>query len=445
MIPVTLSNDTEEKNEAYHNGTCIVCMQEITSHRYWRCPNSVCGDVEGPGRACDECYGELDNKRECPACRGDLTKNLITDPKLLPFVVNTDGSTEWKQKTLHRLIVDGDHFDTVLKMGLCGVGVLRHLVGFAISEWWALPLDRLQRLYAALDTAIAFAFDMFARIYGAESAIEAAKQRPEWLVTTAEWLTQWMDKRGLYADYASDIIKLERQALLLSLCENKQEFKALRRILTGEPVSDIIRGDVIDKYLDIDGKGQEWVMHAFLRTGEIVDDEDKREKIAYRLLTKFPCPEMYEWVRKQRLVIGAPSAELALKYHVFPIVYGCHSKGLYAQSTALVLKPVSFEDKHGGHGCCTLLPPVHPDVKQRVIYVDLAHDTMKLDWHTVHDIKTVDATSKRVIVELCEDGAEIYLDGEQLMFPANVPLKIVQFTDLRLKQKIGAKRKFLSI
>lgn len=435
-----IPKDSEEKK-----GTCIICTSPILGNDYWRCLDAVCGDAEGPGRVCGNCYPNVQVKNRCVACNRPLETNFISDPKLLPFVVNTEGSTEWKHKTVHRLVVDGNHFDTVLKMGLRNAGVLRFLVGFAVSEWWTLPLDRLQRLYDALDMAIVFAFDNFVRIYGAESAIEAAKQRPEWLLTTAEWLVQWMDKHGLCAGYCSDIIKLERQALLLSLCENKEEFKVLRRILTGEPVSDIIFGDVIDKYLNLDGKCQEWVMHAFLRSGKITDDEDTRNKIAHRLLAKYPCPEMYEWAQKQRIVIGGPSVELALKYHVFPIVYGCHSKGLYAQSASLALKPVSFMKEHDGRALYTLLPEIHPDVKQRVLYVDLACHSMKLDWHTVHDIKTVDATSKRVTVELCEDGVEIFLDGEQLMFPANVPLKIVQFTDLRLKQKIGAKRKFLSI
>lgn len=376
------------------------------------------------------------------ACNRLLEDNFISDPKLLPAAVETNGSTLWMHKTMRKLILEGKHFDTILDMAMRNACVLCPLATFAVSTWHSLPLEQLQRLYSALETAIMYGLAVKPVNLWTTTIFEAVGHCE---VSVAEWLAQWMEQRGLFHEVTSTSdLDLEQEARLLSLCQTKEEFKAFRRLLGG-PRNGILRGDVIDKYLDLDGKGQEWVMHAFLSTGKITDDEDKRDKIAHRLLTKFPCPEMYEWVRKHRIVIGGPSTELALKYHVFPIVYGCHSKGLYAQSAALVLKPISFEDKHGGHGCCTLFPPVHPDVKQRVLYVDLACDTMKLDWHTVHDIKTMDATSKRVTVELCEDGVEIYLDGEQLLFPVNVSLKIVQFTDLRLKQKIGAKRKFLSI
>lgn len=443
MLRITPA-DSEEKK-----GTCIVCSSQILTKDYWRCLDAVCGAVEGNGRVCGNCYEKVQNKNRCVACNRPLEDNFISDPKLLPAALELHVPVKWTLQTLQRLIIDGEHFDRVSDMSSQSAQVLRCLAIFACAKWHLFPLHRLQRLYATLESAIVYDFAAELAQGWRDTVIEIAVKRSVGFMDTAQWLLEWLDHRGLLRELATisrDDVH-DKEAKLLSVCENKQEFKVLRRLITGEPASDVILGYVIDKYLDLPGKGQEWVMQAILSTGAITEDQEKREEVVHRLLTKFPYPEMYQWAQKHRIVLGGPSHEheLALQYNIFPVVYGCHSKGLYAQSASLALKPVFFEDKHGGHGCCTLLPAIHPDVKQRVLYVDLACDSMKLDWHMVHDIKTVDATSKRVTVELCEDGVEIYFDFEQLLFPVNVPLKIVQFTDLRLKQKIGAKRKFLSV
>ena len=428
-----IPTDSEEKK-----GTCAACREPITTKDYWRCLDAVCGDEKGSGRVCGECYGQLQNKNQCVTCRRVLEDTVISDPKLLPAAVDANGPIPWMHKTMRKLILEGKHFDPVLDMAMQDARVLCPLATFAVSTWHSLSLEQLRRLFSKLETAIMYGLAVKPVNLWTVTVFEAVGKCD---VSVVEWLIQWMEQRRIFHEVTpATEIDANQEAHLLSMCKTKQEFKAFRRLLGG-PCDDIIRGDVVEKYVDTKGEGQEWVMRAILSTAAITEVQET----AGRLLTKFPYPEMYQWAQKHRIVIGGPSEELALQYNIFPVVYGCHSKGLYAQSASLVLKPVFFEDKHGGHGCCTLLPAIHPDVKQRVLYVDLTCALMRLDWHTVRDIKTVDATSKRVTVEVCEDGVEIYFDFEQLLFPCDKPLKITGFTDLRLKQKIGAKRKFLSI
>lgn len=432
IIPI----GSEEKK-----GTCAACREPITTKDYWRCLDAVCGDEKGSGRVCGDCYAQIQNKNQCPTCRRVLEDTAISDPKLLPAAVDANGPIPWMHKTMRNLILEGKHFDTVLDMAIRDARVLCPLATFAVSTWHSLSLEQLQLLFGKLETAIMYGLAVKPVNLWTVTVFEAVGKCD---VSVVEWLIQWMEQRRIFHEVTPTTeIDADQEARLLSVCNTKQEFKALRRLLGG-PCDDIIRGDVVEKYVDTKGEGQEWVMRAILSTAAITEDQDT----AWRLLTKFPYPEMYQWAQKHRIVLGGPSEELALQYSIFPVVYGCHSKGLYSQSATLALMPFLFKDMHGyghGHGCCTTFPAIHPDAKQRVLYVDLAHDTMRLDWHTVHDIKTLEATSKRVTVELCDDGVEIYLDSEQLLFPCDKPLKITGFNALALKQRNANKRKFLSI
>jgi len=450
MIPVTL-NDAEKKNEVHRHGTCAVCMQEITGHRYWRCPNSVCGDVDGPGRACVECYSRIDDKKQCPTCRGDLTKNLITDPKLLPSVdeYETIGRHQILKSTLCSLVKT--HPDEVFAFAKYNADATYLLIAMAITDWYKFPLPTLQRLYSQLDSAILSRFSCYTSPLTDWSMItNAAKAHA---LDSAQWIIEWRKQRKcpggmVHSDsdryHYYNIDKLEAE--LLSLCSSEHEFMTLFQLATGRTEFNFeCFSDTIDKYLDMDGKGEEWVMHRILAT-VINDDEEYDEKMRpqiRRLFRKFPYDGMYQWAHDQDWTISKNTdigidILKGIEYSIVPIFYACQATGLYSHQKDLTVCKTEIQPN-----TTRTFTVWAPDGRNKVLYVDLRSSSVIRDWSKVDNVKEVDAKGRDVCVEFRTDGVNICFDSETIVFAEkDTALKITGFESLTAKRVASEKRKF---
>lgn len=444
MIPVTLNNDTENKNEVHRCGMCIVCMQEITGRRYWRCPNSVCGDVDGPGRACVDCYDRLDDKKQCATCRGDLTKNLITDPKLLPSVLEYDrlGNHTILESTLCSL--GKTHIDEVIAFAKRDADAMHALCTATIFSWYEFPLLALQKLYSQLDSIILSRSSRRGRTtLRWDHITTAAMSRAPWLTESAQWIVEWRNEHKCQPGvvWSRDSFY---EADLLSVCRNEQEFMALFQLATGCAEFDFdCFSRAIDQYLGMQGKGEEWVMHRILET---IPKEDKEydEKMTpqiRRLFRKFPYDGMYQWAHDHDWTISKNVDIDILKgieYSIVPIFYACQATGLYSHQKDLTVCELEIEPN-----TTRTFTVWAPDGRNKVLYVDLRSESVIRDWSKVDNLKDVDAKGRGVSLEFRADGVDIYFGSEIVVFAEkSTSLKITGFESLSAKRVASEKRKF---
>jgi len=445
----------EDKANDYHNGMCAVCMEEIRKRYYWRCPDAKCGDKEGGGRLCTKCHDSLVDKSRCTTCRQAVSVNPITDPTLLPYLFHDTNksivSVSFVMETVRRLIGLG-FVHVVLDHALTSPMMVSTIRELAILEWYLFPLEQLQLMYAKIEPTIILRLSGFATDIGWNPVCNAAKKRPEWLLKSARWLIAWRNQRRCvaYVDSRrrSDVMDGEPQ--LLAICQTPEEFGVLREFASGETDHDRLDFDVIIEHLRFGNEyhGKQWVfdrLFAMIGDGNNLDQETKGKCISnFRYLARmFPCEKLYRWAAKHFLVVTGyhvPDFGLAVKCGIAPILYGCHSKGLYAQTNRLTLEPVLI----GRHDHDKDLY-ISPNVDKRVLYVDCSCDSMRLDWTfgASRKMHLLDATGTKCRVDICGDGVELYLDDVQLVthFEDNLPLKITRFASLTLRSALRNKRK----
>lgn len=353
-----------------------------------------------------------------------------------------------------RRLVELGFFDHVIKCTMkcpLTVSAIRDLV---IMNWYLFTPEQLQITYDLLKPAIMLRMSSSALSIGWKPVIEAAKKRPTWLHQSAQWLTAWRNLHVCFpfVDPKKRSEVMEGEPELLAACETPKDFGILRELASGEANHERLDLDVIFKHLEFSDQyhGKSWVLDRLLF---IVGDGEKLNKNAelicierFRMLARmFPVERLYHWAAKRHIVVTdyhIPDFNLATKCGIAPILYGCHSKGLYAQTNRLTLEPVSITFRDGVK---TLYIP--PDVDKRVLYVDTSNASMKLDWlfgaaRKMHHIDAKDMTCR---VDVCDDGVELYLDNVQQVTHANdtpLPLKITRFASLMLQSVQRNKRKF---
>lgn len=427
-------------------------MNEITKQYYWRCPNSKCGSEKGGGRLCTKCYGPLVDKTRCVTCRQTLADNPITDPNLLPFLfsIENDGllSATVVTNTFRGLIELG-FADAVSKHSMrcpLTVSVLREMV---IAQWFLFPVEQLRLFYAKLEPTIIMRLSNSSTDVGWGPIHKAAAKRPPWLLDSARWLIEWRNNRRCVSfvnpQRYSDV--MDGEPRLLAMCETEEEFKVLRRLATGVEEHVPISLAVIMAHTEVarDCHGKRWVFD--LLFGMLGRDKNAEPscKVKFKWVAyMFPYEKLYLWAAKHHIVVTeyhVPNFDLAANCGIAPILYGCHAKGLYAQTSRLTLEPVPI---HFRDGTKTLFIP--PNVDKRVLYVDCSHDSMKLDWlfNATRKIHHIDASGLACRVDVCDDGVELYIGDVQQVTRSNdkmLPLKITRFASLTLQSVNRNKRK----
>lgn len=444
----------EDKADDYHNGTCSACTLEIKKRYYWRCPNSVCGDKDKAGRLCEDCYKQVVDKSKCVGCRTPLASNVITDPSLFPYILhepnktNVNGSFVVESlKAFFRLGL----FQSLLDYALTCPMAVSTIRNMAIGEWYLFSLDQLKLLYSKLEPAIILRLNRDAPYVGWKPVFEAAKRRPEWLLPSARWLIEWRDQRHCvtFADLERRSEVVAGESELLAICETPEEFWVLRELASGKSNHHWVDFDVIMEHLRFGDKcrGKPWVLDRLLDMVKAGDKETTDWCLSQfkSLARMFPCQKLYDWAAKNHIVVTQyhiPDFDLALRCGIAPILYGCHSKGMYAQTNRLTLEPIAV-DRHADDKELF----ISPDIDQRFLYVDGSSASMRLDWlfgggrkYTVWDAK-----DQKCRVDICDDGVEIYLNDEQLLIRDpnhNLPVKIIRFASLTLRSARRNKRKF---
>lgn len=442
MLNVILYRDRDLENK--NRGTCAVCFEKIVDAVYWRCPDSVCGDVDGPGRVCSDCHVKVVNKNQCVTCNRLLADNPITDPALLEHAVNVEPADGSSRPFLTASVcgLAQTHLDTVIEFSRRNATVVHFLIESAIRKWYLFPLDAIEKLYQHLELAIMNYWNEYSVLdTGMRSVIfDALKKRPEWLLETARWIIEWRNnrkcQRWVVFDASEYKRRLEFEAMLLDVCKTKEEFMVLRDLAIDEDNYEFLHIDVIELYIKTDVPGKEWVMHHFLN---IVDNPKEWEKDLPYLIDKFNYEPMYEWLGKQgNIVLHSPiNVKLARKYHLTPVFYACHRKGMYTLTGDGKLRDFrAFSaDGYGDFSC---------PMDGLAMYADLSNDVKRDDWASVPDLKTVDAKEGTLVVEICDDpdSVNFHVGGAQLIVAGISRFKIVQFNYLRVRRIRNGKRKF---
>lgn len=445
MIPVTTLSDKEEKpGEVYHNGTCTVCMQEITDRKYWRCPNSQCGRWEGGGRACDKCYTQMNNKRECPVCRGDIEKNLITDLQLLPSVLEYDRFGKHTILILTLCSLGKTHIDEVIAFAKRDADAMHALCTATIFYWYEFPLPVLQKLYSQLDSIILSRSSLRGRTdVRWDCILSAAESRVPWLAESAQWIFEWRRQHNCQLGVVSYRDSL-LEADLLVACRTEHEFTALFQLATGVTKFDFgCFGDRITIYLSMKGQGEEWVLHRILATIPSDDGENngKLSALIVRLFRKFPYDALYRWASSQNWTITKGigfDVPKGIEYSLVPVFFACQTMGLYSHMKDRSVCVIDLEPN-----AARTFTLWAPDGSNKILYVDLRSDSVVRDWSKVENIKQVDAKGRDVCAEFRSDGVDIYFGSEIVVFAEkSASLRITGFGAFSAKRVASEKRKF---
>ena len=446
MLSVVLFRDHELKNK--ERGTCAVCFDPIVDSVYWRCPGSVGGGVNGSGRVCSACYVKVVDKSRCVHCNELLKNNPITDPALLEYAVNVEPADEQSRPFLAASVrgLSQTHLDEVIEFSRRNAAVMSFLLDCAICEWHLYPLDAIKKLYQYLESTIMHYWNEYPTLHvGTQAMIfDAVKEHPAWLLDTARWIIEWRNERKCTAmlhysvtDYQS---RLAFEARLLDMCETREEFAVLRDLALNEDRYDYLHIDVIlhDCYLQTEHPGRDWVMHHLL---ELFGDTKQWKEHAGQLPIKFDYEPMYAWLGSRNTVVlhAPPNVELARKYHLVPLFYGCHRRGVYAVTGEKRIHAIPFKQEKNADITMEV-------VDKSAIYIDLSNEDRRDDWPSVPDtdIKTVDAQLGTLVVEFCRDSESVNLHiGDVQLLMRNIQgLKVVNFQNLRVRHVQNGKRKF---
>lgn len=438
MLNVILYRDRDLENK--NRGTCVVCFQKIVDAVYWRCPHSVCGGVDGPGRMCSDCHVKVVAKNKCVTCNRRLQDNPITDPALLEYAVKVEADDASSFLYASVLNLSQTHLDEVIEFSRHSAAVVHFLVECAKEAWHLYPLDSIKKLYQHLETAIMSRWTKYSiQNYGRHKFVDMIKKRPAWLLETASWIIKWRNDRKciewVIFDASDYKRRLEFEAALLDVCETKEEFMILRDLAINEDNYEFLHVDVIALYIRTIVPGKEWVMHHFL---DVVGNPREWEKDLPCFVDKFKYEPMYAWLGKLgNVVLHAPfNVEWARKYHLAPLFYACHRKGVYT---------VTGDNKFRGFS--SALGNDYGDVSVPVddlaMYVDLSSDFERNDWLSMPDLKTVDAKEGTLVVEICDEPESVnfYVGDVQLVIVGIPYFKIVQFDQLRVRRIRNSKRK----
>lgn len=427
-------------------GTCAVCFDEIKDSVYWRCPNSVCGGVNGSGRVCSECYAQVVDKSRCVNCNELLKNNPITDPALLEHAVKVDSSDIQSRPFLAASVrgLSQTHLDEVIAFSRHNATAMHFLIECAIERWYLYPLDAIEKLYRHLESAIMHYWTEYSVLNaGMKSTIfDAIKERPAWLLDTAQWIIEWRNDRKCteVIPFAASDYKTRTgfEAELLDLCETQSEFAILRDLAIDEDNYEFLHIDVVlhENYIQTNQPGREWVMHHLLELFE--DGKQWRDHVG-QLPIKFNYEPMYVWLGSRNVVVlhNPPNVELARKYHLMPLFYGCNRKGVYSVTGEKRIHAIPTKQEKNAD--------VTVEVADKsAIYIDLSSEDKRDDWPSVSDIKTVDAQLGTLVVEFCRDSESVnlHIGDVQLLMRSIQGLKIVDFQLLRVRHVQNGKRKF---